>query len=162
MELRHWTLAPTGPAPAWPRDLRALARGQGVLQSLRTLLADEGSMDVCRLNDDQVVARVESLLGRRRLVLLEPASPAPSPARLDGAPTPAVEPPAALPAAVMGRPARVVAPAPVETAAAPRTTPDFAQVDQDMQAAILRAAARAAVPLCEVCERMARDALATA
>jgi hypothetical protein len=59
---------------------------------------------------------------------------------------------------VMGRPAGVVAAAPVDAAAPPRSTPDFAQVDQDMQAAILRAAARAAVPFCEVCERMARAA----
>lgn len=130
--------------------LRGLMRGSDAVRALRHLLAGE-RVDVSRLADAVVIADVAVLLARGRLVLhevnrhLERRITHVGKGHGEGVPS-ASPAPAASPRRASPPPSPV----------APLSDPELDEMNQDAQAATLRAAARGAVPFCEVCAKAAR------
>jgi hypothetical protein len=150
---------------------RALIDDAGFqVPALRAAL-EQGSTDLARMNDDQIIDHLASLIADGQCLLLSKAL-TPEAALLPVQNGPRVKPEAGgqagaasvksviTPAFAMPQRGAAAAGAPAKTSAAPEEAPvsDFASVDQDKQAAALQQAAAAGVPFCEVCEKAARQA----
>lgn len=175
-EIRHWA----DPAPAshhfeeagqpWRAlsfqtperaefHLRGLIRDADALRQLRAFLTVDG-MDISRLGDAKVMTALATLVSRNRLVVYELGAPTSSLPRQGN------QIPVATPLPALSAP---LTPPPAAGARSPSTkglsdaAPEesaLEDIDQDAQAAGLRAAAVEGVPFCAICEKARRDARA--
>lgn len=132
--------------------LSGLAHEAGMLGQLRHLLAFESHLTVSRLSDAQVLDAVAQLLAEHRWVVrhktLTVAAKIKKAERQSSAASGPGDSQSVSPSRLRG--ATDSTPAP-QAAAAPET--DFADINQDAQAATLTQAAEDGVPFCELCAK---------
>lgn len=158
---RHETLVPLRRPEEAQAFLRRHCTRPSAISQLRQLATD-GRHGAAALSDEEVLASVGRQIANGRLMLVSGAATPPSSAGgVDAAaPPPAApprRPPTMAPSAALPPPRPAPAPSPV--AAAPE---DFADVEQDSQAATLEQAADSGTPFCEVCEKAKAEAKAKA
>lgn len=155
---RHESVVPLRHPDEAQSYLRRNCTRPSAIGELRQLAA-EGRQNASALSDEEVLAAIGRQLANGRLILVSGASTPPATgggtdaAAVPQPSAPPRRPPTMAPSSVLPPPRPAPVPSPV--AAAPE---EFADVEQDSQAATLEQAADSGVPFCEVCEKAKAEA----
>ena len=159
---RHETVVPLRHPDEAQSFLRRHCTRPAAIDQLRQLATD-GRQGAAALSDDEVLASVGRQLALGRLLLI--SGSATPPASAGGVDAGAAPPPSAPPRRPpsMAPSSSLPPPRPGPVASPPAAAPeDFADVEQDSQAATLEQGAQNGTPFCEVCEKAKAQAAAKA
>jgi hypothetical protein len=151
-----WNVLSHADAYGIGRLVRDLVSGDQHCHQLRDLLGGTGSTGVWRLSNEQVIDAVVEMVAARRLLVLEKSRRSDRNVTQSGTAAATAQhrssEPASTPAQLMQRPSMAdVQPAHEQPSAVEENF--VASINQDAQAATLKAAAAHGVPFCEVCEK---------